>query len=177
MKKCDVKRIVDENIEAMKTMLGLDRWSIDIKYGKTKTNVLGKDFIGQCHTDVAWVNEALIILDPGNFDDSAEVLDVLQHELVHCITSSYHLSMAATAELVSKKEHQALSVLNYRADEEVTEWICKIIDSLKPFPVEKNCMFCNSVHSPDNVLVPFPMCSACGQGMITKLETKANDTK
>ncbi|KKL26701.1 hypothetical protein LCGC14_2392670 [marine sediment metagenome] len=177
MKKCDVKRIVDENVEDLKMMLGLDRWQIDIKYGKTKANVLGKDFVGQCTTNVTWINRALIILDPGKLDDEAEVLDVLLHELVHCITSSFHLGMTATAELVSKKEHQVLSVLSYRANEEVTEWICKIIDNLKPFPVKNNCMFCNSKRSPDNILVPIHMCSACGQGMINKLDAKAKESQ
>lgn len=168
MKKLDVQRIVDKNIEAMKTMLGLDRWEINFEYKPISGK--NKRCNGQCTTDVTWVNRALITLVPGKLDDEEEVLSVLLHELIHCITSSYHLGMVATSELTSKKEYQALLVLHYRADEEVTEWICKILDSLKPFPVKHPCIFCNSVNSPNNVLVPFPMCSACGQRMITSLD-------
>lgn len=177
MKKRDVQQVVEANIEAMKTMLGLDRWEIDIKYGKTKANVLGKGFVGQCTTDVTWINEAIITLDPKMLDDKTEVLDILQHELVHCITSNFHLGMTTTAKLVSKKEYQALLVLNYRADEEVTKWICKILDSLKPFPAQEGCLFCSSKNSPDNVLAPIYICCTCGQKMIDRLETNSSKKK
>ena len=168
MKKRDVQQVVETNIEAMKTMLGLDRWEINFEYKPISGK--NKRCNGQCTTDVTWVNRALITLVPGKLDDEEEVLSVLLHELIHCITSSYHLGMVATAELTSKKEYQALLVLHYRADEEVTEWICKIINSLRPFPDKEKCSFCNIKHSPDNQLALFRVCNSCGQGMINKLD-------
>jgi len=164
----DVKAVVNENIDKMKAMLGLDRWDIDIEYGKTEANILSSGFDGQCTTDTAWVNRALITLDPDGMDDSAEVLDVLQHELVHCITSSYNLCMGATSELVSKKEYRALLALHYRADEEVTTAICNILDSLKPLPRE-HCTICRKEPTPDSGLIPFSLCRVCFEGMFPEL--------
>ncbi len=164
MKKCDVKRVVDENIEAMKTMLGLDRWDIDLEYKQR----LKKKRNGQCTTDFAWINAALITLVPGKLDDKEDVLSVLQHELVHCITSSHNLCMTATAELVSKKEYQALLVLHYRAVEEVTEWICRILDSMKALPRE-HCTMCKKESTPDKGLIPFTFCWPCFERCFPKI--------
>ena len=168
MKRIEVKRIVEANIDDIKAMLGLGHWEIAVEYGKVK--IQGSDrFNGRCLTDVVkYANKALITLVPKKLDDEGEVLDVLRHELVHCVVSSFDICMDEVAELVTKKEYKALLVLHYQVDEEVTKRICKILDSLKPFPAKRTCVFCGSKNSPDSVLIPIHMCCACMQGMIIK---------
>ena len=163
MKKNEVCKIVESNIEAMKIMLGLDRWDIGIKYDEININGLGNNFGGQCCIDVASVDSATIILDPKKLDNEAEVLDALQHELVHCITSGFNIGLYAASGLVSKKEYQVLHVLNYRADEEVTTRVCKILDGIRIIQSDltKTCIGCSTGPQPDKPLSSLAICPDC----------------
>lgn len=162
MKKSEVKRIVDENIGGLKKMLGLDRWWIDVEYGKVK--IQGSvNFNGQCSTVVKYTNRAKITLDPGRLEDENEVLEVLQHELVHCITSSLHLGETVMGVLVTKQQYQVLTDLFYRANEEITESFCKILNGLSPVKsdIAETCIRCHSGPRPDKPLIPLSICSKC----------------
>lgn len=170
MKKSEVKRIVEENIETLKKMLGLDRWDINFEYKPLSGR--NKSCNGQCLTDVAWVDRALITLVPRKLYDKQDVLDVLQHELVHCIMSSHNIYMTAMAKLVSRKEYQALLVLHYRADEEATVRICKVLDGLKsPQPVS-SCSLCDKEQNLNTHLFRLALCRDCFKKLFPEIEAE-----
>lgn len=160
MRKSKVKRIVDANIEGLKATLGLDSWRIKIRYGKVKIQG-SDDFNGQCSVAVKYLNKATITLDPGKLDDEAEVLEVLQHELVHCITSSFHLSEIITSVLVTKQQYKVLTDLFYRANEEIVEWVCRILNGIRPLESRPTCIKCKNEPTPDKPLVPLTYCVDC----------------
>lgn len=160
MKRSEVKAIVESNIEPMKDMLGLSHWIIDIEYGVIQERT---DCGGFCITNITWVDEALIKLNPRKLYSEYEVLDVLQHELVHCIVSSFHLVMVAAGELVTKKEYSALMVCHSRADEEVTTRMCRILNGIRPLEsiLKDKCISCSTHPTPDKPLISLGICPSC----------------
>lgn len=165
MQKKEVQKIVEDNIDSMKAMLGLSHWDITMEYGAIPKR---PSLNGLCTTDVAWVDSAKIRLSPKKLQNEEEVLDVLQHELVHCIVSSFHLGMVAAGKLVTKKEYDALLILHSRANEEVTTRLCKILNGIKPikFRLEKKCLGCGVGAKPDNPLITLGICPDCFVGYL-----------
>lgn len=66
--------------------LKLSHWKI-----KTKFEHLEEKIVGMCNHDSKY-NEAVISLDLSQIDDEKEFLDILQHELIHCIMGDLQIA-------------------------------------------------------------------------------------
>jgi hypothetical protein len=84
-----VKEIVDREIEPLMARLGLDRWSVEVKYGP-----IGDDQSGRCSRLYDY-ERATIEFDPEKIEDEADVLKTLRHELFHVVHSPFDLYSCA----------------------------------------------------------------------------------
>jgi len=131
MKKKDVRRIVDENIDSLKALLGLDSWTIHVEYGKVKLpGRTDGNFWGKCVTDPAHFENATIVIDPKKHNAEQDVIETLIHELCHAVISCFNQIDHVIEEFVSPAEYKALSVMWYHANEQVVERICRIVTNL-----------------------------------------------
>ena len=129
MKKKDVRKIVEANIDNLKAALGLSSWRVFIDYGPALIDGDDTHYNGKCNTDPAIHETALITLDPKQLDSEAEILEVLRHELAHCIAASFNTCQAVLATLLTRREYRALDVLFHIAHERVVGSIQSILES------------------------------------------------
>ena len=124
MDKSLVTEIVEANIDRLQKLLGLSAWVIVFEYH----SVSDSDASGSCDCLVER-QVALIVLDPGMIEDEADVIEVLTHELIHCITSTFHTYKAAVSCLVdSGNTLDAIGVIYERAEEEIVCHFCRILE-------------------------------------------------
>lgn len=127
MKKSKVKRIVKSNIKRLQKLFDLQSWDIVFEYH----SVSESDASGSCDCLVER-QVALIVLDPGMIEDEADVIEVLIHELIHCITSTFHTYKAAVSCLVdSGNTLDAIGVIYERAEEETVSSFCRILERMQ----------------------------------------------
>ena len=127
MKKADVQRIVETNIEGIQRRLGLESWKIVVEYSPIRIDGDDTHYPGMCNTDPELFQKALITLDPEQHNNSAEVLYTLEHELCHCIGSNFDICQAVLARLITKREYKAVDVLFRIAHEQTVASIQSIL--------------------------------------------------
>jgi hypothetical protein len=94
MDRSAVKAIVDREIEPLMDRLGIGHWKIRVNYRPEATDEVGRLRHGEC-TRLVDYNSAGIVLNPEAFDDEADVLASLRHELFHVVLSPFDLFMQA----------------------------------------------------------------------------------
>lgn len=89
MDKSQVESIVRRELAPLIDRMGLDRWEVGVTFNLRK-EVGNRQVPGECHR-LRDYEKVAIELDPDWFDDEAEVLKVLRHELLHLIASPFDL--------------------------------------------------------------------------------------
>jgi hypothetical protein len=89
MDKSKVREIVREHAESLMEQLGIPHWKIDFYYNLRVSD--GNHTVkGRCTKSINY-NQAMVELDPDSFDDEAEVLKIIRHELLHVVLSPFDL--------------------------------------------------------------------------------------
>ncbi|KKK80654.1 hypothetical protein LCGC14_2821330 [marine sediment metagenome] len=127
MDQSDIERTVDENINGIKKLLGLEKWEIVFAYGEMDDD----SFEASCLARVEY-SEAVITIDPNHITDSKHLLRVLLHECCHCLTATFETYKFAVARLLlnDKKSFDAIDEMYSRANEEVVCGICRILEGI-----------------------------------------------
>lgn len=127
MKRDDVKKIVDANIEGLKKMLGLSDWDVLVEYGKIPIED-GSTGRGRCIVDPALFDKtAVITLDPKLVEDKEDTLFVLSHELAHIVVSDFDICQTVLSSFLSAEENRAADILFHIAHEKAVSAIQRIL--------------------------------------------------
>lgn len=86
----EVKAIVERESGLMMHRLGIDHWTIKVIYHPQPASPEGYIAKGECSRLLDY-HSAHITLNPTAFDDEAEVLGTLLHELFHVVLSPFDL--------------------------------------------------------------------------------------
>lgn len=138
MDKSLVKEIVEANIKQLQKLLGLELWDIVFEYHMTEDD----NFNASCLAQIEYL-KALITINPEQMEDKAKVLQVLTHELVHCLTSTFRTYQLAVANLLDRrydteKVYDAVNEFYNRAEEEVVCNFCRILERTSKIPLILN---------------------------------------
>ena len=96
MDRSAVKAIVDREIESLMKRLGIQHWTVAVRYEPEAERPDGQIRRGFCSPNLDY-NTAAIQFNPEAFDTEEEVLHVLRHELLHVVLSPYDLYKNALA--------------------------------------------------------------------------------
>jgi hypothetical protein len=97
-----VKAVVDRDIGGLLRDLGIGHWHIRIAYTPAQTSADGIDSKGEC-TRLVDYNSAAITLNPEAFDDEAEVVKTLRHELFHVVLSPFDVAWNAVKKALDEE--------------------------------------------------------------------------
>jgi len=128
MKVTETKKIVYNNEKRLRKMLGLSDW--DVTYSFVEIDPDNDDFVSAACLANQPYKKADIIINPTAFNTKKEVLKILQHELVHCLTAP--LASGAVYEdilskYVSDREMEVLKLLFKNINEEITNNFCRVL--------------------------------------------------
>lgn len=130
MDKSIVEEIVNSNVERLKKLLGLQSWEFVFEYDSFPEDTIK----GSCDSLVER-QIAIIVLDPKMMETKADVIEILTHELIHCITSTFHTYKAAVSCLIdSGNTLDAIGVIFTRAEEETVSRFCRILERMQAEP-------------------------------------------
>jgi hypothetical protein len=89
MDRSAVEAVVRRELQPLCDRMGLGHWKIKVTFDLRK-EVGNRRIPGECHRLYDY-EKVSIELDPDWFDDEAEVLQVLRHELLHLVASPFDL--------------------------------------------------------------------------------------
>jgi hypothetical protein len=94
-----VKAIVDANIERLMRAFGVPHWKIRVVYGPCEQD----HWQAECLRQVNY-NFAEITINPHKHSDEAEVIESLEHELMHVVHSPFDLFYEVALQFVNDKD-------------------------------------------------------------------------
>ena len=90
MDRSTCKAIVDREIEPLMRSLGVPHWNVQVAYRMSEADDDGTLHKGECVRLVDY-NSACITLNPEAFEDQANLLKTLRHELYHVVLSPFDM--------------------------------------------------------------------------------------
>jgi hypothetical protein len=99
MDQSEVKRIVDQHAEEMAGRLRIGHWKITAVYGPCSN----PEWSAECRLDASR-DMATFTFDPERLKSEAEVLDLLQHEMLHIVLAPFDLFEMTARSLVGDDE-------------------------------------------------------------------------
>jgi hypothetical protein len=97
MDRSAVKAIVDREVGPLMARLGVPHWHVVVSYDLRQDDGTCR-INGQCTRAIDY-NKAHIELAPEEFEDEADVLKTLRHELFHVVASPFDLYVQAADQL------------------------------------------------------------------------------
>lgn len=94
-----VKTIVDRELEPLMARFGIGHWRIVVSYAPTDADEEGWQRRGRCSRMVDY-NQAHITLNSDAFEDEADCVKTLRHELLHIVAAPWDIVWNAAWPLV-----------------------------------------------------------------------------
>lgn len=92
MDRSEAKAIVERHLEPLAESMGIGHWRLRVQYGPIEGGDAKTALYGTCRP-LPEYERATIELDPEQFDDEAELLRTLRHELFHAVLGPLELLM------------------------------------------------------------------------------------
>lgn len=105
----EAKRIMDDHLLAMRHLLYLNDWKINLKWGSFKTAHSEGEFevLAQCSVEASY-KQASIEVDHTRLHDEEDLLRVIRHELLHLFHADLNLYRDQTREMLGARSWNAV---------------------------------------------------------------------
>ncbi len=128
MTRKDVIRVVEENVEAMRTAMRLDDWVIRFEEGRLDS-LDGSIARACCNVDASY-RELVVTFDAEACADKDEqaLLDTIRHELLHAIIGSFYIYRTTAVDGLDASLKRVLDTVFSHAQEHVIGSIERMLD-------------------------------------------------